>query len=91
MDDLISRQAAKDKIVFGIDDKAYFGDTDIDWKVIDFLNSLPSVTPKEKTGKWYIRETYPLECDSWECSECKEVVYEKTKFCPECGARMVSE
>lgn len=52
---------------------------------------LSSVTPKEKTGHWYIRETYPLECNSWECSECKEVVYEKTKYCPNCGARMVSE
>lgn len=47
--------------------------------------------PEEKTGHWYIREMYPLECESWECSECKEVVYEKTKFCPDCGARMVSE
>ena len=53
------------------------------------LSKSPSVTPKEKIGHWYIRETYPLECESWECSECKEVVYEKTKYCPNCGARMI--
>ena len=57
----------------------------------EMVQQLPSVTPKEKIGYWYIRETYPLECESWECSECKEVVYEKTKYCPNCGARMVSE
>lgn len=90
MDDLISRQAAKNKIVFGIDDKAYFGDTDIDWKVIDFLNSLPSVTPKEKTGHW-IRTTDKSGHLVWECDKCGWQQRFNTNFCSDCGKRMVSE
>lgn len=59
MEGLIDRQKAIIKIVYGIDDKAYFGDIDIDWKVIYFLNSLPSVTPKEKTGWIPVSEGLP--------------------------------
>lgn len=107
MEGLIDRQKAINKIVFGIDDKAYFGDADIDWKVIDFLNSLPSVTPKEKTGKWIKTQSgddmFPeiIVCskcnnenshlDFNEHSEPIGKVFIKSKYCPNCGARMVSE
>jgi len=86
MEGLIDRQKAINKIVFGIDDKAYFGDADIDWKVIDFLNSLSSVTPEEKTGEWIgdaktyyeelnkrglgVDEYTPYFMDDIACSEC---------------------
>lgn len=98
MEGLIDRQKAINKIVFGIDDKAYFGDVDIDWKVIDFLNSLPSVTPKEKTGKWKVQHTNLSHLPSDTIVTCLECGHTKSRidgeilnFCPKCGARMVSE
>ena len=92
MEGLIDRQKAINKIVFGIDDKAYFGDVDIDWKVIDFLNSLPSVTPKEKTGHWeYVQYDGNPNIGNLHCSECERIAGFEYNFCPNCGARMVSE
>lgn len=65
---------------------------------LDGLRSLPSVTPKEKTGHWKpieydgYADGYPV-WDVWECSKCglehngdKESL---TAFCPDCGAKMV--
>ena len=55
------------------------------WKEI---KSLPSVTPKQKTGKW-ISDQFAF----WVCSTCgypseahgANMIY---KFCPNCGAKM---
>ena len=90
-EDCISREAVLETIETCNNDglKGIFCSYDDGKRFEAYIKDLPSVTPKEKTGRWYIRETYPLECKSWECSECKEVVYEKTKCCPNCGVRMV--
>jgi Zn finger protein HypA/HybF involved in hydrogenase expression len=46
--------------------------------------------PQEpKTGHWWERDTYPQECECWDCSECQETVFERTNYCPNCGAKMV--
>ena len=42
-----------------------------------------------KTGHWWERDTYPQECECWDCSECQETVFERTNYCPNCGAKMV--
>ena len=70
------------------------------YKIVEDIKTLPSVTPKEKTGHWKpieydsYADGYPV-WDVWECSKCglehngdKESL---TAFCPDCGARMVSE
>lgn len=56
--------------------------------LVSQINALPSVVRENRTATWWVRETYPLECHSWECSECKEVVFEKSNYCPNCGAHM---
>lgn len=90
-EDAVSRQAVHDLIAELLSDYLHDEDREKIEELDVKIEDLEPVTPKEKTVHWYIRETYPLECESWECSECKEVVYEKTKYCPNCGARMVSE
>lgn len=45
----------------------------------------PNERPK---GHWIYEEgTYKL-INLWQCSECYEVVDEKTNYCPECGSDM---
>lgn len=52
MSNLISREAAIDKIRYGIDDRAYFGDVTIDREVVNFLKSLPdAVFPESEIFK----------------------------------------
>ena len=61
-------------------------------RVMFFTEQLPSVTPQLKMGRWWERNTYPQECRCWDCSECQETVFERTNYCPNCGAKMeVSE
>jgi hypothetical protein len=56
---------------------------------LDGLRSLPSVTPKEKTGHWM--KISPA--DIFECSKCGQNVMTSDicayKFCHGCGAKMV--
>lgn len=105
MSDLIDRQAAID--AFGLSEKTrkYGGDhsgynTRMLYEIQDVIESLPSVEPERKTGKW-IKATgmMPPEYHGhYECSECgtwagrnwlrpwKGVML--TRFCPGCGAKM---
>ena len=58
------------------------------------LAKLPSVTPKTKTGKWIAIENEDMKIVGYYCSNCDLPMEteEKTKFCPNCGAKMeVSE
>ena len=46
-----------------------------------------------KTGHWK-RHCIPTKSELWwECSECKHALaqMEKTKYCPNCGAKMVEQ
>ena len=52
--------------------------------LVDDLNALPSVTPKEKTGKWII-----MSSEICKCSKCELFSDKVTKFCPNCGAKMI--
>lgn len=61
-------------------------------KVIEMLNDLSPVTPKEKTGKWETttiifrgRTFVVIECS---CCKEKQQLFAKTNFCPNCGAKM---
>ena len=68
------------------------------YKIVEDMKTLPSVTPKEKTGHWKpieydgYADGYPV-WDVWECSQCglehngdKESL---TAFCPDCGCHMI--
>lgn len=54
--------------------------------VIKLLQDLkPSVAIPNKTGHWIDMDEGFSPC---ECSECKSVEFKKSKFCPNCGAKM---
>jgi DNA-directed RNA polymerase subunit RPC12/RpoP len=68
------------------------------------LNDLPSVTPKERTGKWESTEIFyggESKGAIIKCSECGnefkvspkvfENLYGNERFCNYCGVRMVNE
>lgn len=62
------------------------------YKIVEDIKTLPSITPKEKTGKWY--KTGLI--DKVACSNCKSQLWDitrdevlKYKYCPNCGARMI--
>lgn len=74
--------------------------------VWDYINKLPSVTPKEKTGKWIIKDgkeqgydiagikTWYIQIMCDKCGFIKPAIeghIGQYHFCPNCGARMVSE
>lgn len=53
------------------------------------INALQPVKLQEpKTGHWIDTDEGFSPC---ECSECESVEFIKSKFCPNCGARMESE
>ena len=63
--------------------------------IIKFIESLPPVTPKPKTGHW---NTYELAQgginEKWlECSECmwSNALLIPRNYCPKCGARMIEK
>lgn len=67
------------------------------FEVKNYLSDLPSVQPKQRTGKW-VESDIPYE--SYVCSECGGACWyydclamvAKSRFCPNCGAMMdVSE
>lgn len=97
MSDLISRQAVLSYICNDLE----FGDEengcDLERKIAqeeiyNFVKKMPSVTPKEKTGQWIFSYHNGFGRRIFICSNCKfngdAYGY---KYCPKCGARMVSE
>ena len=63
-------------------------------EVIDIIQSLPSVTPKPKTGRWIdimVGDMPAQACD--QCNTFYPLAYTGGghKFCPNCGAKMESE
>lgn len=70
-------------------------------EIYNFIKKIPPVTPKEKTGKWInLRFAPPVFNGSLSslyatCSNCNKESWfpdkVKSKYCPNCGARMVSE
>ena len=97
-DDLISRQAANEKISETIWDTAVAND------VKTILKELPSAQPQRKTGRWIIKDNPGTGWYRVTCSECGEDVtstapcigfYPNAKvtwdYCPNCGALMDGE
>ena len=92
-DDYISRAKAIEEA-----DKLCL-ETDYDnEQVIEMLNDLPSVTPKEKTGHWVNAKVGKLfPSNDYKCSECGNLLdfdgincgRGDANYCPNCGARMI--
>lgn len=68
--------------------------------IIDTIENLPSVTPKQRTGHWVEIGDEPY--DTWECDNCGFVIdgsgcvdpeeyRDIYKYCPNCGAKMEGE
>jgi hypothetical protein len=60
-------------------------------KLWQFIKSLPSVTPKQKTGKWNVLGYDDPSVRMYKCSECHMKITLKFNYCPNCGAKMESE
>ena len=74
------------------------GEKDVSIKWLDnYINSLPPVTPQPKTGHWIKKEDDT--CWWYVCSECEQEPLKNrwnnddvlSRFCPNCGARMIKE
>ena len=76
------------------------GNKDIFIKILDEINKLSSVKQEPKTGHWIAIDEEPHEV--WECDHCGFVIdgsgcidpydYRDTyKYCPNCGAKMISD
>ena len=83
-EDAISREAVLEKAVYTETEEGWCGYT-VD---VDYIKSLSSVTPKEKTGRWIFDEILDRH---YYCSECKSMGVDYWDYCPECGARMDDE
>lgn len=54
------------------------------------IESMPSVTPQQKTGRWKFRVYDANHIGHYECSECYwNVLMNVSDYCPHCGAKMV--
>lgn len=99
-EDAISRKAAIEEMEC-CDFTKSASDDDIalyEYSVIEVLNSLPSVTPKKKMGRWIDSNIVLMVCvgdvvvnlPAKECSICHKphIRGYGADFCPNCGAKM---
>jgi len=84
-DDCISREAVLDIIMpYCQDDDGSVGNTGDLRNALDDIESLPPVTPKEKTGYWIYKNL-----KGQFCSACDKQSVWKFNYCPNCGLKMV--
>ena len=92
-EDTISRQAALDTIESWLSCDDYNeAERHIMRATQSVLYDLPSVTPKQRVGRW-IDEGYYADgsnATAYRCSECGEhiIEYEPDRYCKFCGAKM---
>lgn len=81
-EDAVSRKAVIDSVrqdcfaVFTADEREYE------------IRDLPSVTPKQRTGKWIFGDMCSVIGYWVTCSACGHTSFGGGKFCRECGAKM---
>ena len=56
-------------------------------RLTGWVDELPSVQPKEKTGHWEIAIGYDIQRTVM-CDQCRKMAYEPSNYCPYCGAKM---
>lgn len=96
-EDCISRQVVKDKYRERLINNLTDADRGIDlskyaeepYKTFcEFINSIPSVTPKSKTAHWI---HFASGDDCSECGWSTGKYIDPTNYCPNCGAKMQVE
>jgi rubrerythrin len=93
-DDCISRQAVNDlvdELARAIsDERCYISRGRSTATIMQDILDLPSVTPKEKTGKWIYTGDYITD-GMLKCSSCgyEHDVADRFLYCPNCGAKMI--
>lgn len=63
--------------------------------IMEYIDELPSVTPKQRVGKWVLEQD-ERDFIWWKCSNCGHVIYSETErdrndfhaYCGRCGAKM---
>ena len=58
------------------------------------INKLPAIRPKGRDGIWVLDEEQEHVELTYHCSECGSMAWgeaEKSKYCPDCGAKMKRE
>lgn len=87
-DDLISRQSAIDFIKDHSYPVRYDGNSIEQGMTItgieQALNEMPSIQPKQKTGRWILNK----HTDTVLCSQCGKCYGDEYNHCPNCGAKM---
>ena len=93
-DDLVSKQAVIEHLskrlyetaLNNVDKSEVY--TDIaENRLTVWVDELPSVQPKEKTGHWNTEIGYDIERTVM-CDQCRKMAYEPSNYCPYCGAKM---
>lgn len=78
----------KRSVAIGEDDDSRYHN-----EVLDFI--IEVLKQKPKTGHWIEGEAWEDTDGGWgrwqKCSVCRQSKHRKTKFCPNCGAKMGSE
>lgn len=97
-EDCISRQAVKEAICDYVCGKDIRCVANHECNIKKLISELPSVTPKEKTGKWIRwyetieQEHCTIHDPHCKCSECNQeydpYIASLFNYCPNCGAKM---
>ena len=95
-EDAVSRKSILDKIeevCFGkkqewVDFRVSQGSNGQRDLIIKFIESLPSIQPKRKTGRWEIYAISMLDGEGCKCPECGFEGMPHWNFCPNCGLKM---
>lgn len=74
-----------EKLVDGVDLLVYTN------KKMYALNMAINALKAQKTSKWVKQAPYPLMVSEFACDNCWHGTNERTRYCPECGARMEVE
>lgn len=95
MDDLIRRQAAIDAVMITSQEWDGMYIQDLNCRLRNALNALPSAQSERKRGCWVGIDDEP--CDVYECDQCGTTydtidnTWDLPYFCPHCGADMRAE
>lgn len=60
-------------------------------EIMQDILDLPSVTPKQKTGKWKVLGYDDPLVHLYKCPECHMKITLKFKYCPNCGTKMENQ
>lgn len=59
--------------------------------LLEIVEHAPTIEPEQKKGKWIYNVNSESISEEWDCSECGQWIFEKTNYCPYCGAKMEEE